>query len=77
MADNIATANILFYSLCCDIISLISLKITQAFHLLLGFAKKQAVSWDFKIWNSVRITKGSDNGDSDNRGPTVLVRNNT
>ena len=33
--------------------------------------KKQAVSWDSKIRNSVRITEGSDNGDSDNRGPTV------
>ena len=65
------SANMLFYSLCCDIISLISLRITQAFHLLLGFAKKQTVSWDFKIRNSVRITEGSDNGDSDNRGPTV------
>ena len=64
-------ANKLFYSLYCDIISLTSLKITQAFHLLLGFAEIQAVFWDFKIRNSVRITKGSDNGDSDNRGPTV------
>ena len=62
----------LFYSLYCDIISLISLKITQAFHLLLGFAENQAVFWDFKIQNSIRITEGSDNGDSDNRGPTVL-----
>ena len=48
-------------------ISLISLKITQAFHLLLGFAENQAVFWDFKIQNSIRITEGSDNGD-----PTVL-----
>ena len=41
----------------------------QAFHLLLGFAENQIVFWDL---NSVRITEGSDNGDSDNQGPTVL-----
>ena len=64
-------ANILLYSLCCDTISLISLKITQAFHLLLGFAESQTVFWDFKIQNSIPITGGLDNGDSDNRGPTV------
>ena len=69
-ANYIVPANILFYSLYCDIISQISLKITQAFH---GFAEKQTVFWDFKIRNSVRITKGSDNGDSDNQGPTVLI----
>ena len=62
-----------FYSLYYYIISLISLKITQAFHLLLGFAENQSVFWDFKIRNSVRITEGSDNGDSDNRGPTVIT----
>ena len=73
VADNIAPANMLFYSLCCDIISLISLKITQAFHLLLGFAKNLTVSWDFNIRNNVRITEGLDNGDSDNRGPTVYA----
>ena len=61
----------LFYSLHCDTISLISLKITQGFHLLLGFAKNQAIFWDYKIQNGVRITEGSDNGDSDNLGPTV------
>ena len=66
-------ANMLFYSLYCDILSLTSLKITQAFHLLLGFVENQTVFWDFKIRNSVRITEGSDNGDSDNRGPTVYV----
>ena len=71
MADNTTLANMLFYSLCCDIISLKNH--TQAFHLLLGSAKKQAVSWDFKIRNSVQITKGSDNGDLDNRGPTVYI----
>ena len=61
-----------FYSLYCDILSLIGLKITQAFHLLLDFAENQTVFRDFKIRNSVRITEGSDNGDSDNRGPTVI-----
>ena len=33
----ISHANMLFYPLYCDIISLTSLKITQAFYLLLGF----------------------------------------
>ena len=61
----------LFYSLHCDIINLINLIITQAFHLLLDFAENQTVFWDFKIRNSVWITEGSDNGDSDNQGPTV------
>ena len=62
----------LFFSLYYDILSLTSLKITQAFQLLLGFVENQTVFWDFKIRNSVQITEGSDNGDSDNRGPTVL-----
>ena len=61
----------LFFSLYYDILSLTSLKITQAFHLLLGFVENQTIFWDFKIRNSVRITEGSGNGDSDNRGPTV------
>ena len=55
-----------FYQLYYDIISLTSLKIIQAYHLLLGFAENQGTFWDFKIQNSVRITDGSDNGDSDN-----------
>ena len=63
----------LFYPLYCDIISLTSLKITQAFQLLLGFAENQGVFWDFKTEISVRITEGSDNGDSDNRGSTVYI----
>ena len=63
----------LFYSLYYNILSLTGLKIAQAFHLLLGFAENLTVFWDFKIQNSVRITEGSDNGDSDNRGPTVLT----
>ena len=62
-----------FFSLYYDILSLTSLKITQAFHLLLGFVENQTVFWDFKIQNSVRITEGSDNGDSDNRGPTIYI----
>ena len=48
-ADNIAHANMLFYPLYYDIISLTSLKITQAFYLLLGFAENQIVFWDFKV----------------------------
>ena len=65
--------HILFYPLYYDIISLTSLKVTQAFHLLLGFAENQNVFRDFKIQNSIRITKGSDNGDSDDQGPTVYA----
>ena len=61
------------YPLYCDIISLTNLKITQTVHLLLGFADNQTVFWDFKIKNSVRITEGLDNGDSDNQGSTVLA----
>ena len=56
-----------------DIISLASLKITQAFHLLLDFGENQVVFRDFKIRNSIRITEGSDNGESDNQGPTVFA----
>ena len=63
----------LLYPLHYDKISLTSLKITQAFRLLLGFAENQIIFWDFKIRNSVQITEGSDNGDSDNQDFTVLV----
>ena len=63
----------LIYPVYYDIISLTSLKITQAFHLLLDFAENQGIFSDFKIQNSVRITEGSDNGDSDNRGSTVIL----
>ena len=70
-SDNITHTNMLFYTLHYDIISLTSLKITKAFHLLLDFAEIQGVFWDFKIQNSVRITKGSENGDSDNQGSIV------
>ena len=38
-----------------------------------GCVENQTVFWDFKIQNSVRITEGSDYGDSDNRGPTVYI----
>ena len=72
-ADNIVCANMLFNLLCYDIISLTSLIITRAFYLLLGFVENQTVFWDFKIQNSVQITEGSDNGDLDNRGPTVYI----
>ena len=61
----------LFFPLYCDIISLISLKIIQPFHLLLDFAENQGVFLYFKIQNSVWITEGSDNGDLDNQGSTV------
>ena len=66
--DDIVHANMLFYPLYYDIISVKSLKITQAFHLLLDYAENQG---GFKIQNSIRITEGSDNGDSDNQGSTV------
>ena len=72
-ANNIAHANMLFYPLYYDISSIISLTITQAFHLLLGFVENQAIYWDFKIRNSVWITEGSDNRDSDNQGSTVYI----
>ena len=36
---------------------IISLKITQAYHLLFGFAENPIASWYFKIWNSIRITE--------------------
>ena len=42
-------ANMLLFSLYYDILSLTSLKITQEFHLLLGFVENQTVFWDFKI----------------------------
>ena len=65
MADNTVHGNMLLYPLYYDIISLPNLKITQTFHLLLGFAENKIVLWDFKIQNSNWITEGSDNGDSD------------
>ena len=62
----------LFNPLYHDVRSLISVKIIQTFHLLLGFAENQGVIRDFKIQNSVRITEDSNNGDSDNRGLKLL-----
>ena len=50
---------------------IISLKIIQAFYLLLGYEENQGIFWDFKIKNGVRITEGSDNGDLDNQGSTI------
>ena len=37
------------YPLYYDIISLTSLKITKAFHLLLDFAENQGIFWDLKF----------------------------
>ena len=59
----------LFYPLYYGIISLTSLKITQAFHLLPGSAKNQRIL-KFKL---VQITEGLDNGDLHNRGPTACT----
>ena len=73
-SDNITHANTLFYPPYYDIISLASQKITQTFHLLVGFAENQIIFWYFKIPNTVRITEDSDNGDSDNRGSTASRR---
>ena len=78
MADKIIHANMLFYPLYYDIISLTSLKITkitQAFHLSLDCAANQIIFRDFKIHNIIWITESSDNGDSDNQGSTVCICN--
>ena len=64
----------LFYPLYYDIINLTNLKITQAFHLFLGFAENQIGFRDFKIQNRVQITESLDSGDLDNRGSTVLIK---
>ena len=66
----ISHANMLFYPLYYDIIklSLTCLNITQVFYLL----RESNCLEDFKIQNSVQITKGSNNRDSDNGGPTIL-----
>ena len=73
--DIITCTNMLFYPLYYDIINLTNLKITQAFHLLLDFAENQITFWDLKIRNNIWIIEGSDNGNSDNRGSTVIVIN--
>ena len=59
----------LFYTLYYDIISLTSTKITQAFHLFLGFAENQIVFWDFNI---LQITEGLDNRVMDDQNSTVI-----
>ena len=43
----------LFYTLYYDIINLTSLKIAQAFHVILGFTENQIVFWD--IINIINI----------------------
>ena len=73
MAYNIAPKIFLFYSLYCNIIRLTSLKITQAFHLLLGCVENWTVFWDFYIYKSIRITEGSVDGGLDNQGSTAFV----
>ena len=76
-ADNITYTNMLFYPLYYDISSLTSLKITHhdtCISYIAWFCRKQAIYWDFKIRNSVRITKGLDNRVSDNQGSTVFVK---
>ena len=72
---NFAHVHMLLYALYYDTISLTSLRITQAFHKLLGIAENQIVCCDFKISNSIQITKDLDNGDSDNQSSTVLSLN--
>ena len=42
-------------------------KITQVFHLLIGFAENQIC---YKIQNSIRVNEGSDKGDLDTQGAT-------
>ena len=69
-ADNITHANMLFYPLYYDIISLTSLKSYRNF---IYFAENQGVFWNFKIQNSAWITECSDNGDSNNQGSTVII----
>ena len=46
------------------------------FSYYLVLQKIKLFLWDFGIKNSVRITEGSDNGNSDNQGSTVLTINN-
>ena len=60
----ITLANMLIYPPYYDVISLTSLKITQAFFYYLEI---KLSFWNFKIQNTIQITEGSDNGDSDNR----------
>ena len=64
MTDSIAS---IYPMWCSYIVSLTSIKITQVFHLLLGFAENQIC---YKIQNSIRINEGSDKGDLDTQGAT-------
>ena len=71
MADNIAHAKMLFYPL----YYVIRNKPNKSKnHTGIGFAENRIVSWDFKVRISIRITKDSDNGDSDNQGSIVSQR---
>ena len=71
-ADNIALTMCPVYPLYCNVINPTSLRITEVFHLLLGFAENWTVfGISTFIIAGVRITEGSENGDLDNRGSTV------
>ena len=72
MANNVADANMLFFPPYCDIINVASKNHTDI-SFITWFCRKSNYFWDFKNKNSVRITEGLDNGDSDNRGPTVYM----
>ena len=63
----------LFYPLHYDIIRLNKSKNHTGISFITWFAENQIVLWDFKIRDSIQITEGSDNGDSDNQGSTVYV----
>ena len=77
-AGNIVHANMLFHTLYYDIISPTSVKLHRHFIYFLVLQKIYSIFWDFKIQNSVRITKGLDNGVSDNRNSAVLrLKRNT
>ena len=64
----------LFYPLYCDIMSLTSLKITSTFDLLLEFAENGIGILKFKRVTSICTIKDLDNGDLDNRSPTVPLK---
>ena len=60
----------LLYSLYCDVMRQ-KYKDYTGISFITYFCRNQTVFWDLKTQNNVRIAEGSDNGDSDNRGPTV------
>ena len=72
-ADIIVSTKLCFLSAVQWYNKLNSLEVTQASYLLLGLAENWIVFWDFKILNNIWIVEGSDSGDSDNQGPTVLL----